>query len=112
IASTEALSSAPGHSAYAAAKAGVTGLTHSLAVELGREGITVNCVCPGPIRTAMTAPVSDEHKEIFAKRRTALRSCGEPEEGAPMTLGLCMTAASFITGAIVPVDGGLTIRAG
>jgi 3-oxoacyl-[acyl-carrier protein] reductase len=112
IASTEALSSAPGHSAYAAAKAGVTGLTHSLAVELGREGITVNCVCPGPIRTAMTAPVAEEHKEIFAKRRTALRRYGEPEEVAQITLSLCLPAASFITGAVIPVDGGLTVRAG
>jgi 3-oxoacyl-[acyl-carrier protein] reductase len=112
IASTEALSSAPGHSAYAAAKAGVVGLTRSLAVELGREGIMVNCICPGPIRTAMTAPVAEEHKEIFAKRRTALRRYGEPEEVAQVTLSLCLPAASFITGAVIPVDGGLTIRAG
>jgi 3-oxoacyl-[acyl-carrier protein] reductase len=112
IASTEALGSAPGHSVYAAAKAGVTGLTRSLAVELGREAIMVNCVCPGPIRTAMTALVPEEHKEKFARRRTALRRYGEPEEVAQITLSLCLPAASFITGAVIAVDGGLLIRAG
>ncbi len=54
IASTEALGATALHSPYSAAKAGVTGLTRSLAVELGREGITVNCICPGPITTAIT----------------------------------------------------------
>ena len=53
IASTEAQGATATHSPYSAAKAGVTGLTRSLAVELGPEGITVNCICPGPIRTAM-----------------------------------------------------------
>ena len=47
---------------YTATKAGVVGLTKSFAVELGRQGITVNCICPGPIRTGMTAPISDEDK--------------------------------------------------
>ena len=55
IASTEALGATARDSVYAAAKAGVTGLTRALAVELGKEGITVNCICPGPINTGMTA---------------------------------------------------------
>lgn len=110
IASTEGLGATPGDTPYVAAKTGVTGLTRGLAVDLGPEGITVNCVCPGPIRTAMTDKVSDEHKTIFAKRRTALRRYGEPEEVAHMTLSLVLPAASYITGAVIPVDGGLTAR--
>jgi 3-oxoacyl-[acyl-carrier protein] reductase len=110
IASTEALGATAQHSAYAAAKAGVTGLTRSLAVELGRDGITVNCICPGPIRTAITDRIPEEHKTIYAKRRTALGRYGDPEEVAHMTLSLCLPAASFLTGAVIPVDGGLMAR--
>ena len=110
IASTEALGATAGHSPYSAAKAGVTGLTRSLAVELGRERITVNCICPGPIRTPMTQAVPEEHKTLFAKRRTALVRYGEPEEVAHVTVSLCLPAASYITGTVIPVDGGLMAR--
>lgn len=110
IASTEALGATALHSPYSAAKAGVAGLTRSLAVELGRDGITVNCICPGPITTAITARISDEHKAIYARRRTALNRYGDPEEVAHMTLSLCLPAASFLTGAVIPVDGGLMAR--
>jgi 3-oxoacyl-[acyl-carrier protein] reductase len=112
IASTEGLGATAGNIPYNAAKAGVIGLTRALAVELGREGITVNCVCPGPIETAMTAPIPNADKDTFARRRTALRRYGKPEEVAHITLSLCLPAASFITGAIVPVDGGLSARFG
>jgi 3-oxoacyl-[acyl-carrier protein] reductase len=110
IASTEGLGATPGISPYTAAKHGVIGLTRSLAVELGKEGITVNCVCPGPIRTAMTAAVPEEDKQTYARRRTALRRYGDPEEVAHATLGFVLPASSFITGAVLPVDGGLSIR--
>jgi 3-oxoacyl-[acyl-carrier protein] reductase len=110
IASTEALGATARNSPYAAAKAGVTGLTRALAVELGKEGITVNCICPGPIRTGMTDKVPDADKQTYAQRRTALRRYGFPEEVAHMTLSLCLPAASFITGATIPVDGGLMAR--
>ncbi|MDA9413084.1 SDR family NAD(P)-dependent oxidoreductase [Bradyrhizobium sp. CCBAU 45384] len=110
IASTEALGATVLHSPYSAAKGGVASLTRSLAVELGREGITVNCICPGPIRTAITDRISEEHKSIYAKRRTALGRYGDAEEVAHMTLSLCLPAASFLTGAVIPVDGGLMAR--
>jgi 3-oxoacyl-[acyl-carrier protein] reductase len=110
IASTEALGATARDSIYAAAKAGVTGLTRALAVELGKEGITVNCICPGPILTGMTQAIPDADKATFAARRTAMRRYGEPEEVAHITVSLCMPAASYITGATIPVDGGLMAR--
>ncbi|MGE4322709.1 MAG: SDR family NAD(P)-dependent oxidoreductase [Sphingobium sp.] len=110
IASTEALGATRLDSAYAAGKAGVTGLTRALAVDLGFEGITVNCICPGPILTAMTRDISDDHRATYARRRTALGRYGRPEEVAHMTLSLCLPAASYITGATIPVDGGLMAR--
>lgn len=110
IASTEALGATPTDSSYVASKAGVAGLTRALAVDLGKEGITVNCICPGPIATPMTDFASDEEKAIFANRRTALRRYGAPEEVAHMTVSLCLPAASYITGAVIPVDGGLVAR--
>ena len=112
IASSEALGSTPRNSAYGAIKAGVVGLTRAMAVELGRDGITVNCVCPGPVLTSMTAPIPDADKASFARRHTALGRFGTPEEIAHITMSLCLPAASFITGAIVPVDGGQVARIG
>ncbi|HUA32698.1 MAG TPA: SDR family oxidoreductase [Candidatus Binataceae bacterium] len=110
IASTEGLGATPGDSPYVAAKTAVTGLTRAMAVDLGPEGITVNCICPGPIRTSLTDAIPEEHKTIFGKRRTALKRYGYPEEVAHITFSLCLPASSYITGAVIPVDGGLTIR--
>jgi 3-oxoacyl-[acyl-carrier protein] reductase len=110
IASTEAIVATGGLAAYTASKAGVVGLTKSFAVELGRFGITVNCICPGPIHTAMTVGIPAEAKDTYARRRVPMRRYGEPEEVAHMTLSLCLPSASFVNGAIIPVDGGMTIR--
>jgi len=110
IASTEGLGATRFGSPYTAAKTGVIGLTRSLAVELGPEGITVNCICPGPIHTGMTREIPDDAKAEFARRRVALKRYAEPEEVAQATLSLVLPAASFITGVALPVDGGLTIR--
>lgn len=109
VASTEAIVATPGLAAYSAAKHGVVGLTKSLASELGRHGINVNAICPGPINTAMTADIPDESKTIYAKRKVPLRRYGEPEEVAQMTLSACLPAASFLNGASIVVDGGMTI---
>jgi 3-oxoacyl-[acyl-carrier protein] reductase len=110
IASTESIVTTAGLAAYAATKAGVVGLTKSFAVELGRHGITVNCVCPGPINTGMTAGIDEAAKATYAKRRVPLRRYGDPEEVAHMTVNLCLPSSSFVNGAIIPVDGGMTIR--
>ena len=110
IASTEGLGATKGGSPYTAAKHGVIGLTRSLAVELGSEGITVNCICPGPIKTGMTQAIPDEQKQIYARRRVALKRYAEPEEVAHGSLNFCLPASSFMTGTALPVDGGLTIK--
>jgi len=110
ISSTEGMGATPRNSPYTAAKHGVIGLTRALAAELGSQGITVNCICPGPINTAMTASIPIEDKQIYARRRVPLKRYGEPEEVAHMTLSLCLPAASFVNGAVLPVDGGLSIK--
>lgn len=110
VASTEGLGATAFIAPYTAAKHGVVGLSRSLAVELGPTGVTVNCICPGPIRTGMTAGIPDDAKEKFARRRVPMRRYGDPEEVAHITLSLVLPAASFITGAVIPVDGGLTVQ--
>ncbi len=110
ISSTEGVGAQPFVSAYTAAKHGVIGLTRAMAVELGRRGVTFNCVCPGPIQTAMTAPIPDAAKEKFARRRVPLGRYGDPEEVAHATLGFALPAASYMNGAVLLVDGGLSIQ--
>jgi 3-oxoacyl-[acyl-carrier protein] reductase len=110
IASTEGIIATAGITAYTASKHGVIGLTKSLAVELGRTGVTVNCICPGPINTGMTASIPEEAKETYARRRVPLRRYGEPEEVAHGTLNFVLPASSFMNGAVLVVDGGMTIR--
>jgi 3-oxoacyl-[acyl-carrier protein] reductase len=110
VASTEGLGATKFGSPYTVTKHGVIGLTRSLAVELATRGITVNCICPGPIRTGMTAPIPDEAKQKFARRRVPMERYGDPEEVAHATLSLVLPAASFVNGVSLRVDGGQLVR--
>jgi len=112
IASTEAIVATRGLAAYTASKHAVIGLTKSFAVEMGRENVTVNAICPGPIETGMTSGISEEAKTKYARRKVPLGRYGQPEEVAHMTLSLCLPAASFVNGAVLVVDGGMTINHG
>jgi 3-oxoacyl-[acyl-carrier protein] reductase len=110
IASTEALGAQANCAPYTAAKHALVGLTRSLAVDLGASGITVNCICPGPIRTSLTAAIPDEAKQKFARRRVPLKRYGEPEEVAQLTLAFVLPGASYLNGVTLPVDGGFSIQ--
>lgn len=110
VASTEAFGATPMISPYTASKHGVVGLTRGLAVELGPRGVTVNCVCPGSIHTGMTAGIPEEAKQKYARRRVPLRRYGDPEEVAHAILSLVLPAASYVNGAVLVVDGGLTVK--
>jgi len=110
VASSEALGATPFLSAYTASKHGVVGLTRGLAVELGRSGVTVNAVCPGPIRTGMTAPIPDDAKDTFARRRVPAGRYGEPEEVAHAIWALVLPGSSYVNGSVLSVDGGMTAQ--
>lgn len=111
VASTEGLAATPHMAAYTASKHAVVGLSRALAVELGSQGVTVNCVCPGPINTSMTAVIPDTAKQKYARRRVPMQRYGEPSEVAHMILSLVLPAASFVNGAVLTVDGGLSAKA-
>jgi 3-oxoacyl-[acyl-carrier protein] reductase len=96
-----------GQANYAAAKAGLIGFTKALAVEFAGRGVRVNAVCPGFIDTRMTAGLSAEIQAGILSR-IPLRRLGTPNEVAQAVVFLCSDAASYITGQVVVVDGGLT----
>jgi len=91
--------------AYSATKAGLRGLSKSLAKELGPSGITVNCVEPGFIDTEMNSNLSKDEKDAL-NEQIALGRAGTPEDVASAVLFLASDGASYITGACLPVDGG------
>ena len=100
-----------GLSAYCAAKAGVVGLTRTLALELGKHGVTANAILPGAIRTGMTAQNFADPKiaDIWA-RKSVLRRLGEPIDVARVALFLASDDSAFVTGQAIAADGGLTLR--
>ena len=93
--------------AYTSAKAGVIGFTRHLAQEVGRDGIRVNCVAPGPTRTPLLAGVLDAEREAAVAARVPLGYVSEAEEQAAVILFLASDDASYIHGAIVDANGGL-----
>jgi 3-oxoacyl-[acyl-carrier protein] reductase len=97
-----------GQANYSAAKAGLIGLTKSLAREMASRGVRVNAVAPGYIQTEMTAALSDEIKTTIAGN-TPLNRLGDPADIAEAVAFLASDAAGFITGVVLPVDGGLGI---
>jgi 3-oxoacyl-[acyl-carrier protein] reductase len=110
VASTEALGASRSTSPYSASKHGVVGFTRGLAVDYGRVGVTANCVCPGATLTGMTAAIPAERRDAFARRSVPVGRYAAPEEVAFMIVALTSLAASYVNGAVIPVDGGLTAR--
>jgi 3-oxoacyl-[acyl-carrier protein] reductase len=106
VASLSALAAPAGQTNYAAAKAGVVALTQSLAKEVARLGITVNAVCPGFIQTDALARLSGEELRA-AQMKVPMRRFGRPEEVAAAIRFLASTEASYITGSVLKIDGGI-----
>jgi 3-oxoacyl-[acyl-carrier protein] reductase len=103
VVSLSGIKGLPGQTNYSAAKAGVIGATKALAQEVGRKNVTVNAVAPGYIRTDMTKDLDEkEHKAIIPLNRF-----GEPEEVAEVVAFLASDKASYITGEVISVNGGL-----
>lgn len=108
IGSVAGLAGNPGQANYSAAKAGLIGLTRSVARELGSRNITVNCVAPGAIDAGMLLELSEQQRENFL-RQIPLERFGRPEDVAAAVVFLAGPGAAYITGQTLAVDGGLTM---
>ena len=106
ISSVVGLLGSPGQVNYAASKAGLVGMARSLARELGSRGITANVVAPGYVDTDMTAVLNDDQKAAI-RGQVPLGRYAQPEEVAGTVTWLASDAAAYVTGAVIPVDGGL-----
>lgn len=110
ISSIMGLVSKPGRGAYSATKAGLIGLARAMSLELGPFGITVNCIAPGPFLTDLPLSVLSKAEQDSFAARTALGRWGEPRELAGPALFLASDAGSYVTGAVLTVDGGSVVR--
>jgi 3-oxoacyl-[acyl-carrier protein] reductase len=99
-----------GAAAYSAAKSGILSLTKTTAVRHGKDGIRVNAICPGTIRTEIWEPILARHPDIFDRLAALypLRRVGRPEDIAYAALFLASDESSFATGSVFVIDGGLT----
>ncbi|QVL31268.1 3-oxoacyl-[acyl-carrier-protein] reductase [Telmatocola sphagniphila] len=100
-----------GQANYAASKGAVNSFTKVLAVELGSRGVTVNAVAPGFIETDMSEAVRNKAGDFIAKKLVPLRRLGKPEDIASVVVFLASPAASYVTGQVITVDGGLCLGA-
>ncbi len=108
IASVVGLTGNAGQSNYSASKAGIIGFTKTVAKELGGRGIRVNAVAPGFVKTDMTEILKDDVKKKMIDS-IPLKRCAEPEDIANAVLFLCSREASYITGQVINVDGGMVM---
>lgn len=98
----------PGQSNYASSKAGMIGLTKSLAKELAARNILVNLIAPGYVKTAMTDKLTEEQKKYF-EENIPLKRIADPEDIANVVSFFCKNDSAYITGQVIHVDGGLAI---
>jgi len=108
ISSVAGISGNAGQSNYSASKAGMIGLTKSLAREIGPRGVTVNAIAPGFVPTDLTNDLIDDMKDTIIEL-TSMRRLGTPEDVAHLAVFLASDQASFITGQVIAVDGGMVL---